>query len=245
MDADLELLKEEFDERGFLIIPDTLSAEQLESINDSLDRDLESNEWPILRSNGHKQDANILLRIPELDITVENPRLMPILTALVPDVSLDEFSTMFRDPTSEIPDRHKWHRDFNRDETYPFGIHAMSLVYYLSDVTESDHCFALVAATHNQDIEVKPGEHRLECEVDVIGPAGTAVFFHTACIHTAKLKPNSLQRRTIHIYYGHVDTAQISNFTDIPDRLRNKRDPSLPPKFYSKEKTKPDEAASD
>lgn len=238
MRTDLEQCRRDFDEQGFLILPESLSPEQVSVINAALDRDLAAQgQWPLRRGPGHQQDANILLRLPELDITVENPTLMPILRALVGDnVTFDEFSVMFRDPTNELPPKHSWHRDFKRNENFPWGLNALSLVYYLTDVCPTDHCFAMVATTNNRGIEVKPGEHDTTLEVDVLGPAGTAVFFHTATIHTAKLRPHSRQRRTIHIYYGHADTPQISSYTDIPDRLRNKHDPSLPPKFYSKRK---------
>ena len=135
MEIEQKEIQVQVDEFGYLLVPDALSTEQVGAINDALDRDLEENDWPIKRGDGHLQDA---------------------------------------------------------------------------------------------------GEHNPAVEVDILGPAGTAVFFHTALIHTARLKPNSRQRRTFHIYYGHADSPQISNYTDIPDRLRNKKDSCLPEKFYSK-----------
>ncbi|MBI2191017.1 MAG: phytanoyl-CoA dioxygenase family protein [Planctomycetes bacterium] len=230
----LDALRQKFDEKGFLILPGALMPQEVRVINEALDRDLKSNDWPLKRGDGHLQDANILLRVPELDLTVENPRLMPILRTLIEDVTFDEFSAMFRNPTQVIPEKPAWHRDFKRNETYPLGIHALSLVYYLSDVSNTDHCFAMVEGTHNRWRDVKPGEHDRAREVDLLGPAGTAAFFHTALVHTARLRLGSRQRRTLHLYYGHADTPQISNYTDIPDRLRSKTDPFLPPKFYSK-----------
>ena len=232
---DSKEIQTQFDELGYHIVPNALSKEQVDAINDALDKDLEENDWPLKRGDGHLQDANILLRLPALDISVESPEVMPIVTALMGEVAtFDEYSAMIRNPTDEIPESPAWHRDFKRTDEFPFGIHALSLVYYLSDVTESDHCFAVVARSHNRDFGVEAGKHDSSSEVDIIGPAGTAVFFHTALLHTARLRRGSRQRRTIHIYYGHADTDQISSYTDVPERLRNKVDPLLPAKFYSK-----------
>lgn len=225
----------QFNELGYRIVPNALTAEQVGAINEALARDLEQNEWPIKRGDGHLQDANILLRLPVLDITIESQAVMPIITALLGEVAtFDEFSAMIRNPTEEIPEKPAWHRDFKRSEDFPLGIHSLSLVYYLSDVSETDHCFAVVPRSHNRDIDTEAGKHDPADEVDILGPAGSAVFFHTALLHTARLRRGSRQRRTLHIYYGHADTEQVSSHTDIPDRLRKKADPLLPPKFYSK-----------
>ncbi|MDA0836645.1 MAG: phytanoyl-CoA dioxygenase family protein [Planctomycetota bacterium] len=232
---DSKQIQAQFDELGYILVPDALNADQVKAINEAFDSDLQQNDWPLKRGDGHLQDANILLRLPALDISVESPAVMPIVTALMGEVAtFDEYSAMIRNPTDEIPEKPAWHRDFKRTEEFPFGIYALSLVYYLSDVSESDHCFAVVPRSHNRDINVEAGKHGEENEVDILGPAGTAVFFHTALLHTARLRRGSRQRRTIHIYYGHADTPQISSYTDVPERLRNKVDPLLPAKFYSK-----------
>lgn len=224
-----------FDERGYLLIPDALSTEYLREVNAALDADLRAADWPLKRGEGQRQDANILPRMPILDHLVENPKLMPIVRSLLGEAAtFDEFSIMFRDPTDNVPEQHGWHRDFPRAEDYPHGLHALSLIYYLSDVSESDHCFCVAAGTHNAGRSIEAHKHDPADEVDIVGKAGTAVFFHTALLHTAKLKRGSRQRRTVHIYYGHADTPQVSAYSDIPDRLRDKRDPSLPAKFYTK-----------
>jgi hypothetical protein len=81
---------------------------------------------------------------------------------------------------------------------------------------------------------MKPDEVAPESEVDVLGAAGTAVLFHARCLHGGKLKPNSRERRTLHLYYARADQARTSQWTTIPERLYAKSDPSLPPTLYSK-----------
>jgi hypothetical protein len=66
------------------------------------------------------------------------------------------------------------------------------------------------------------------------GPAGTAVIFDGRAIHNARLKPHSRQRRTLQAYYSRWREQRTSEWTEIPPRLYQKRDPSLPPYFYAK-----------
>ena len=235
MPIDIEAMRAEFERKGFLIVPEALTSEQVDRINAALDADREANgPWPLGRGDEHSQDARILDRVEELDVAAANPLLLPLITALVGEhATLDEFSVMFRSPTKVTEEETSWHRDFPRDETYPFGLHALSLIYYLTDVTAADHCFALATGSHNT-IEVAPEATDPATRLDVVAAAGTAVFFHTALAHTAKIKPGSRQRRTIHIYYGHADAPQVSACTEIPERLRATVDPALPPELYSR-----------
>jgi ectoine hydroxylase-related dioxygenase (phytanoyl-CoA dioxygenase family) len=121
-------------------------------------------------------------------------------------------------------------RDFNRC----MEINAVSLVYYLSDVGENDHCLSVIPESHAARVDMKPQDIQPGEELDIHGPAGTAVFFHARCIHTGKLKPNSRQRRTIHIYFGDADAPRTSEWSQIPPRLHEKKDASLPPRLYAK-----------
>ena len=60
------------------------------------------------------------------------------------------------------------------------------------------------------------------------------MLFHARCLHSGKLKPTSRERRTLHIYYSRNDQARTSEWSDIPERLHRKHDPTLPPQLYSK-----------
>src|SRR5690606_24396247 len=93
-----------------------------------------------------------------------------------------------------------------------------SVVYYLTDVGPDDHCFAIVPGTHDRQRDLAPDDAALHA-VDINGPAGTGLLFHTACVHAARFKPHSTQRRTLHLYFGYADAPRVSSFTRIPDRL--------------------------
>jgi len=113
-------------------------------------------------------------------------------------------------------------------------IEYVSVVYYLTDVTENDHCLSIIPGSHYRLVDLMPSEVTPGTEFDVIGPAGTAVIFHGRSIHAGKLKPRSRQRRTLHIYYARADQPRYSEWTEIPRRLYQKTDPHLPPLLYSK-----------
>lgn len=235
-DQQLDQWEQQFRDNGFVILPDVLTPGQVMQINTALDEDLaRQKKWPLGDGVAHLQDADILPRLDALDLTLDHPAVMPIVRRLVGDnVTLDEVSVMFRNPASEVPAQRAWHRDFGRDTTRPHALHALSVIYYLSDVTSTDHCFTLAAATHDRWHDVPAQKHNPADEVEVIGPAGTAVVFHTACLHTATIKSRSRQRRTLHLYYGHADAPVVSRFTRIPARMTQRKAPHIPTQLYNR-----------
>jgi ectoine hydroxylase-related dioxygenase (phytanoyl-CoA dioxygenase family) len=157
-----------------------------------------------------------------------------LLTLIGEKISFEEFSIMLRNPTDQVRDMKGWHRDLTRDYCRRKEIDAVSLVYYLTDVREGDHCFSIIPETHNRLVDLRPEEVASGMEFDVTGPAGTALIFHARCLHAGKLKPNSRQRRTLHLYYARSDQPRTSEWSDIPERLHKKVDLALPRGFYSK-----------
>ena len=231
----LELLKE-FDKRGFVIVKDALSGEQLSALNRAVDDNLGTHprEW-VTFDESFITTMTALSSTPEFDCTIENPSTLGILRALIGnEITFEEFEIIIRNPSNRNRDLKGWHRDLIRDYNRRLEITYISLVYYLTDVSEEDHCLSIIPETHNRLVDLRPEEVLPGMEVDVIGPAGTAVIFHGRCIHSGKLKPRSRQRRSLHVYYDRADRPRTTEWTDIPKRLYEKVDPSLPPQLYSK-----------
>jgi hypothetical protein len=113
-------------------------------------------------------------------------------------------------------------------------IDAVSIMMYLTDVGPTDHCFAIVPESHNRLVDMNPCDVPPDAGVDLIGPAGTAVIFHARAIHNARLKTNSTQRRTLQAYFSGRLDQRTAEWSEIPPRLYQKKDPSLPPHFYTK-----------
>ncbi len=229
-------LVEEFQERGFLTVPNSLSAKQVSTFNQTVDWYLKEfpQEW-IHFDSSLVQTVNVLPRTPEFDAAIENSVTLDILRRLLgEEISFEEFSMMIRHPTTRTMDIKSWHRDLTRDYERRLEIQAISLIYYLTDVSENDHCFSIIPETHNRLIDMKPDDVVPGAECDLLGAAGTAVIFHARCLHSGKLKPNSSERRTLHLYYARSNQARTSEWSDIPPRLYQRSDPRLPPKLYSK-----------
>ncbi len=229
-------LLNEFDERGLLVIKEALSPKQISALNHVIDDHLEKHpeEW-VKFDESFMETLTALSFVPDFDFTIENPITLGILRSVIgEEITFEEFEIIIRNPTGEAKDFKGWHRDLIRDYNRRMEINYISLVYYLTDVSNTDHCFSIIPGTHNRLVDLKPEAVLLGMEFDVIGPAGTAIIFHGRCIHSGKLKLNSRQRRSLHIYYDRSDRPRTTEWTEFPRRLYEKVDPELPPRLYSK-----------
>jgi hypothetical protein len=226
----------EFRERGFIVVPGALTAEQVASANRTLDQDLGRSPDAWLGFNEDLvQTVDLIARTPDLDFVIENPRMLGFMRELIgEDITFEEFDVMIRQPTTLPQDFKGWHRDLIRNYDRRMEIGYISVIYYLTDVTEADHCFSIIPETHARLVDLRPEDVTRGSEIDVHGPAGTAVVFHGRCIHSGKLRIHSRQRRTLHVYYWSAGHPRASEWTPIPQRLAERNDPSLPPKLYSK-----------
>ena len=127
---------------------------------------------------------------PDFDFAIENPTTLAILRSLMGElITFEEFEILIRNPTTKTQDIKAWHRDATRDYNRRMEIEYVSLVYYLTDVSENDHCLSIIPGSHYRLVDLKPADVTPGSEFDVTGPAGTAVIFHGRCIHAGKLKP--------------------------------------------------------
>ena len=227
---------QEFERNGFVVIPNALSATQVRELNVAFDGYIHEfpQEWSHF-SESFIHTADVLPRVADFDRVIENPVVLPFLQRLLGDkLAFEELSLMIRNPTQSTGELKGWHRDIIRDYARRHEIKVISVVYYLTDVTEHDHCFSIIPGTHNALVDLRPQEVHPGMETDAIGPAGSAFVFHARCIHAGKLKLGSRQRRTIHLYYGCFGDPRSSEWTEIPARLYTKEDASLPQHLYAK-----------
>lgn len=235
-DQQLDQFAREFDERGFLKLEAALSKDQVAGFNAAVDRHrlAFSDRWVEL-SDSFCEGTNVLPDTADFDEAIENPRVLDILRRIIgEEITFEEFAIMLREPTANLDEVKGWHRDIVRDYDRRMEIDAVSVMVYLSDVTQRDHCFSIVPETHNRLVDLDPLEVPLDAGVDVLGPAGTAVFFHARAIHGGRLKPGSSQRRTLQSYYSRWRDQRTAEWSEIPERLYGKNDPALPPRFYAK-----------
>jgi len=235
-ETQLRLMAEEFNERGYLKIEQALSGQQVARFHEAVDRHLEAfpEDW-IELSDSFCEGTNVLPHTANFDEAIENPKTLDILRAIIgEEITFEEFAIMLRDPTTNLNEVKGWHRDIVREYDRRREIDATSMLMYLTDVTQTDHCFSIVPETHNRLVDVDPLDVAPDAGVDVTGPAGTAVIFHARAIHGGRLKSNSTQRRTLQAYYSRWRNQRTAEWSEIPPRLYQKQDPTLPPYFYAK-----------
>lgn len=236
----LDRMQADFDRDGFLIVPEALSPKTVAALDraflDHLDR------WPedwARFSDSFITTPDVLPRTDAFDVAIENPVLFPLLERLIgPDLAFEELDLIQRKPVADTGELKGWHRDIIRAFDRRFEIKPISVVYYLTDVTENDHCFSIVPGTHGPRADLRPEDITPGMETDALGPKGSAFVFHARCIHAGKLKPRSKERRTLHLYFGRASEPRTSEWTNIPARLADKRDPALPPSLYAKARMK-------
>ena len=235
-DQQLDRFASEFDERGYLQVEDALSSEQVAEFNVAVDRHRKDfpDHW-IELSDSFCEGTNVLPDTADFDEAIEDPKLLEILRAIIgEEITFEEFAIMLREPTANLDEVKGWHRDIVREYDRRMEIDAVSVMIYLSDVTEKDHCFSIVPETHNRLVDLNPLDVAADAGVDVLGAAGTAVIFHARAIHGGRLKTGSRQRRTLQAYYSRWRDQRTAEWSDIPRRLYEKTDPALPPRFYAK-----------
>ena len=227
---------EELDVNGFTVIEGALSPAQVSALNQAVDRfcDEHPEQWVGL-SDSQRQAPNVLPWTDEFDFVIENPEILGILGRVYgDDLTYEDFGVMIREPTEDLHDPRGWHRDLTRDHARRKEIQAIQVIYYLTAVSENDHCLTIVPESHNRLIDLRVEEVQPHQGHEIQAPAGSAVIFHVRCIHAGRLKPQSRQRRTLHLYYAHRSLPRITEWSEIPERLYKKVDPALPPHFYSK-----------
>src|SRR5262245_1294925 len=234
--AQLKQMTDEFHRLGYLRVEEALTAEQIARFNRAVDRHLQAfpGAW-ISLSDSFTEAVDVLPSAADFDEAIENPKTLEILCAILGQrIAFEEFAILLRNPTGNLKEVKGWHRDLIREYARRMEIDAVSIMFYLTDVSPTDHCFAIVPESHNRLVDMNPLDVPADAGVDVIGPAGTAVIFHARAIHNARLKQNSGQRRTLQAYYSNRLDQRTNEWTQIPPRLYQKQDPALPPHFYAK-----------
>lgn len=232
----LTQMADEFHRLGYLKIEQALSPKQLARFNAAVDQHWRDfpDDW-ISLSDSFCEGTNVLPHTADFDEAIENPKTLEVLRAILGDeMTFEEFAIMLRNPTANLNEVKGWHRDLIRDYHRRHEIDAVSIMFYLSEVSPTDHCFAIVPESHHRLLDLNPLDVPPDAGVELIGPAGTAVIFHARAIHNARLKQNSTQRRTLQAYYSTWRDQRTAEWSEIPPRLYQKRDPHLPPKFYAK-----------
>lgn len=217
-----------FKQNGYLVVPDALSAAEVRTINNAIDRDLAENPvmWIDRGEMGRRQNTHALLACPELDITMRPPKLLPLMNEIMGEhLCAEEHSVMLRAPNTDGDTKCRWHRDAHRDNAEPpYYTRYLSVVFYLTNVDDTTHTFSILPGTA-QSTELSPLEaYDLSTAQHLVGPAGTAILFNAFTFHAGNVRHTASERRTVHIYCGRTTAPYLSNHTIFPRRLWEGKD---------------------
>ncbi len=211
-----------FEENGYLVVPDALSAEEVRSINAAIDRDLVENTamWIDRGQMGRRQNVHALLACPEMDVTMRPPMLLPLMSTIMgKDLCAEEHSVMLRAPNPDGDTECHWHRDASGDAGPPYYTRYLSVIFYLTDVDDTTHTFSVLPGTAQSTERLPLEAYDLSTAQHLVGPAGTAILFNASTFHAGNVRQTPSERRTIHIYCGRITDRYLSNHTIFPRRL--------------------------
>jgi ectoine hydroxylase-related dioxygenase (phytanoyl-CoA dioxygenase family) len=220
-----------YQENGYLVVPDALSAPQIDLLNELTDRSLAADRalW-IEREEGHSRlNVHILMAHEEFDLTMRPPALLELMEAILgPDICAEEHSMRIRDPNPDKPGWCHWHRDeIGPPWEPPYYTRYLSVVFYLSDVDDTTHTFSVLPGSAPPQERPPLESYDLSRAHHITGARGTAVLFNAALFHAGNVRTTSSERRTIHIYCGRSTDRYLSNYTVFPRRLRQAGDEAV------------------
>ena len=231
---DLDAQVEFFREHSFVVIPDLLSKAQVQAMNDAMDRDMKRNPFMWYTEGARNYNCNLLLNEPVFEEAIRPPHLIRLVEKLMGGpITFEELAVRHRvGETAAVST--DWHRDRAYWEDHPLHLDYPQIIYYLTDVDATTHCFSISPEPADGEI-LEPAAHLERGGIfDFHGTAGTGILFNAATVHGVTLRETDKVRRTIQIYYGHPDREPLSDVTLMPPRLwRDHSDPEIR-KFYGK-----------
>ncbi len=226
-----------YQEHGYLVVPDVLSAHQVEVLNQAINQNQAEHQslW-IVREEGHTRlNVHILMAHEEFDPTMRPPELLGLMEAIMgPDICAEEHSVRIRNPHLDGPGWCHWHRDSGGPLWEPpYYTRYLSVVFYLSDVDDTTHTFSVLPGSAQSDERPPLEAYDLSRAHHITGSRGTAVLFNAAMFHAGNVRRTEVERRTIHIYCGRATDRYLSNYTIFPRRLLQAEDEAVR-RYYSR-----------
>jgi len=204
---------QQYQNNGFITIPDFLSVEQMDALKAELTH--LSGVAPSKISPELPWYDNMLERAPELMWPIlSDARVMAFLESVMgPLVQLDNLTLASMPSGAPGPDGkgtvNGWHRD--RWSRMPLGYYAppfsMNMIVYLQDMSERDGAYGPLRVIPGSHIE--PVEIAEDClnsphpdEVLVMPKAGAAVITHAGLLHSGTGNISGLPRYFFSVYYN-------------------------------------------
>lgn len=226
----------EFNERGYIVLEDLLTEEQMQALEPACDRiDAQERSERGLDPHARLTVRDVMWRDPSLLDLVDLPTALPKIWELLGwNIQIYHTVTAYSPP--ELPEnrevRHQgWHQDsgqLNLDLEYsPRPMISLKIAYFLSDCMEEGMAnFWVVPGSQERDFD-RSGDRSVAPEgaVPVFVPRGGAVIFDRRIWHTATSNGSDVCRKAI--FYGYSyrwlrprDDQKVEHLLEGSDPIR-------------------------
>lgn len=201
----------ELAEKGYTVVPDALSAEQVERLTTAMDQALAQHAGRTREEPAKRRSQ--LYGIPALDPRLIEPLTLPatlpiICTFLGWNIHLHHSHL---DLTRALPpgeeSSYRWHRDM-QSATYtlppPLPLLSLKVGYFLTDATSPDRGSPLVIPGSHRTDKVGRAEDFAQDQptaVPVPAPAGSALILDARAWHTVGKNHSQVPRKMIYYAY--------------------------------------------
>lgn len=199
--------KEEFEEQGYIAIPDALTAQQSGRLIAAIDKLTARNPDRI------HNVADIFGRHDAFIELLDLPTVLPTVTELLGTNIWVNHSHFNANPATESTDvseyenGYGWHRDggaIHKDLPWPPPLLTLKVGYYLTDLTKPGSGQTYFIRDSHKTGEKTPGQYDLpDSAFPMTVSAGTAVLFDRRLIHSIRSANYSgTKRRVIFVQYA-------------------------------------------
>ena len=224
-----------FEQNGYLSLGKVLTDDEVDHYTAQYDRDRSEFSYMWTGAPNYQTlNCDSLVSWPEVDELIRHPKILPEVGALLGGtICFSEVCVRHMAPHKGESNQ-SWHRDRQHNESHPLRMPYIQVMLYLSDVDETSHCFSISPESVADPILDEEKQLERAGSVDLYGPAGTALLFNIAVLHTATVRPTERERKSVQTYYGRIDDRYLSNDSCIPARLWRDHSNREVREFYGK-----------
>lgn len=227
---------EEFEEKGYAVVPDALSEDEVRYLNHTLDRLHEDDPDAFYEAtDGVLYTSKPFHDHPEkIDQYIRNEGLLPLFRQILGD-DLRFANWSLREVLSEATADCdlEMHRDIGYyakemngrlwDPENPYTSVISGAIVYLTDVDPCCPCFCIVPDSHEYENATQARAEMAEeyREHEIRASAGTAILYNITEYHCRRAGEQDCQhgRRTMHTHYAQSSSPPMSDRITLPESL--------------------------
>ncbi|MBI4531548.1 MAG: phytanoyl-CoA dioxygenase family protein [Candidatus Latescibacteria bacterium] len=225
MDADLDAIVAEIDERGYCLIPSAISVEQADEIRSILERFLEAERKESHLKAGYQRVGRIAVKHPVFVDLMCHPLIVDVWKKwLGEDVICSTWSANTIFPGHESIG---WHADFPYwaiTPPWPTGKLTGQTIWLLDDFTEENGGTGVIPYSHHNNFPPdRQNEWRDDAEI-ITGTCGSVVVLHGGLWHTARPNRSDRPRSALLGMYIRPCCVPMENLLGQLDEIDNPSD---------------------